>query len=102
MGFYIGFRLSMFSLRKSTYSRVFRTWGYKRRTKGADWRWVATRSQQRSSEGRESRLYIQGVEVPQETVKRRVSRHVLPTDQVLLNNGTGKDFIVGLQLLNTF
>jgi len=73
---------------KAQYTRKFERWGFKKNSTDAQWKLIARRLQKRSLEGKESETYLDGKLVPRKKVKKEVSRHSLPSWQIMSIAGT--------------
>lgn len=78
------------TIRKTSYERLFKQWGLRKNRKGADWNWVGHRVHHRQAQGRpRSALYIKGERIPEETIRKEVSRHVSALQQASYASTTG-------------
>lgn len=68
---------------KPQYIRKFKQWGFKKNSTDEDWKFIARKLQKRNLEGKESNTYINGKLVPRKKLKREVSRHSLPSWQIM-------------------
>lgn len=78
---------------KAQYIRKFKQWGFKKNSRDEDWKFIARKLQKRNLEGKESDTYINGKLAPRKKVKKEVSRHSLPSWQIMS--------IVGMHQANT-
>lgn len=72
---------------KAQYIRKFEQWGFKKNSTDENWKYIAHKLQKRNLEGKESDTYVNGKLVPRKKVKKEVSRHSLPSRQIMLIPG---------------
>jgi hypothetical protein len=68
---------------KAQYIRKFEKWGFKKNSTDENWKYIAQKLQKRNLEGKESDTYVNGKLVPRKRVKKEVSRHFLPSWQIM-------------------
>ncbi|KAH8648060.1 Clr5 domain-containing protein, partial [Tricladium varicosporioides] len=70
-----------FSPSKNQYERQFRKWKFSKYQKKKNWKEAGRLIQKRKREGKESKLYVDGVLVPKKKICKELSRHGFTTIQ---------------------
>lgn len=78
---------------KAQYIRKFEQWGFKKNSTDEKWKYVAHKLQKRDLEGKESDIYVNGKLVTRKKVKKEVSRHSLPSWQIM---SVSSEYLVNL------
>ncbi|KAH8651560.1 ankyrin repeat-containing domain protein [Tricladium varicosporioides] len=87
-----------FHASKAQYTRKFDEWGFKKNSTDAKWKFIARKLQKRNLEGKESDTYIDGKLVPRKKVKKEVSRHPLPSWQIISIAGRSPSPLGGIEI----
>ena len=61
------------------YARRLKQWGFVKNTPEESWKYIAHQVQKRKLKGKESETYVKGILIPDEKLKREISRYDLPT-----------------------
>jgi hypothetical protein len=77
---------------KDQYTRQFKKWNFKKNLTTDDWRFIGYNREKRIREGKyPGPVTVNGIVIPEDTIKKQLSRHILPSTQYLatVNDDSG-------------